>query len=119
MRGCHCLIKKGSGTTRRVRLILGGFTAEVISELALEGDRRGTGPRNWKRGPQSTVCGRRGDARALDSEAESRGEDPSPPGDLLGLNGLSCKRGCDAPFRMARNHRKATNLSVQTCLVYT
>lgn len=119
MRGCHCLIKKGSGTTRRVGLILGGFTAEVISELALEGDRRGTGPRNWKRGPQSSVCGRRGDARALDSEAESRGEDPSPPGDLLGLNGLSCKRGCDAPFRMARNHRKATNLSVQTCLVYT
>lgn len=80
VRGCRCLVKKGSGTTRRVRLILGGFSAEVISELVLEGDRRETGPRNWKQGPRSAVRGRRGDGRALDSEAESRGEDPSPSG---------------------------------------
>ena len=52
----------------------------MISELVLEGDRRETGPRNWKQGPWSAVRGRRGDGRALDLEAESRGEDPSPSG---------------------------------------
>ena len=41
------------------------------------------------------------------------------PGDLLGLNNLSCKRGYDAPFRMAVIHRETTDLSIQTCLVYT
>lgn len=36
------------------------------------------------------------------------GRTPAPPGDLLGLKGLSCKRGHNTPFRMALNHREAT-----------
>lgn len=46
------------------------------------------------------------------------GSTPAAPRDHLGLNSLICKRGNDAPFRVAVNHREATDLNVQTCLVY-